>query len=569
MIIARVARVWRTVRWLRAEQIAGRFRKALWYPRPSLLPAPPVRHVAQPWVVPPARIPSMVAPSGFRFLGETHVLEQCGWDSPQLPLLWRYNLHYFDDLCAAHSQHRHAWHEALLDRWIKENPPVRGTGWAPYPTSLRVVNWIKWLCAVNLGTAPHPPWVHSLAVQVRWLARNVEWHLLGNHLFANAKALLIAGWYFEGDEAAEWQVLGQSILLRELPEQLLSDGGQFERSPMYHALATEDVLDLLNVLQAYAVPVTDPLYQALATRIPDMLRWLQLMTRPDGTLVRFNDCADGIAPTTDALLQYATVLGFSSGFATPVTPGLTKLFPSGYLRLDAPRATAWVDVAPIGPNYLPGHAHADTLSYELVVDGHPVLVNRGTSVYGTGGRRQLERGTSAHNTVTLAELNSSEVWAGFRVGRRARVQEISVEESAETTLVKASHTGYSHLAGKPIHQRQWQWNGSSALQVHDEIVAGEAYRSWSVGQPANVARYHLAPGLRVVQRSPIEWQVISLDRPLVTAYVQEGEGTLERWEHAVGFGELSEAWTLAVTISPTSQQARVLWSWSNPSISCS
>ncbi len=569
MIRARVGRVWRTVRWLRAEQIAGRARKALWHPRPSLLPAPPVRNVAQPWVLPPARTPSMVAPGWFRFLGETHLLDQYGWDSTHLPLLWRYNLHYFDDLCAEHSQHRHAWHEALLDRWIKENPPVSGTGWAPYPTSLRVVNWIKWFCAVNLGTAPHPAWVHSLAVQVRWLARNVEWHLLGNHLFANAKALVMAGWFFDGDEAASWQALGQRILLRELPEQLLADGGHFERSPMYHALTTEDVLDLLNALQAYAVPTTDPLYQALATRISKMLRWLQLMTRPDGTLVRFNDCADGIAPTTDALMQYAKELGFSSGFATPDTPGLTKLFPSGYLRVDTQRATAWMDVAPIGPDYLPGHAHADTLCCELVVNGHPVLVNRGTSVYGTGGRRQLERGTSAHNTVTLAGLNSSEVWAGFRVGRRARVQEITVQEDAATPLVQASHTGYSYLPGKPIHRRQWQWSGIHTLQVHDEIIAGEAYRSWSVRRPENVARYHLASGLTVVQRSPTEWQVILAGKPLVTAYVQEGDGTLERWEHAVGFGKLTEAWTLAVTLSPTSQQARVLWSWSSPSISSS
>jgi uncharacterized heparinase superfamily protein len=568
-----IGRLWRTVRWLRAEQVVGRarrlLRQRLWPTRPSHHSPPPVHPAVQPWVATPCRLPSMVDPDHFRFLGETRALSEWGWDHPIIPLLWRYNLHYFDDLCAEHAKERVAWHRALVDRWIRENPPADGTGWAPYPTSLRVVNWIKWWCAVNGGIAPHPAWVHSLAVQVRWLARNVEWHLLGNHLFANAKALLIAGLFFEGDEAARWKALGQSILLRELPEQLLADGGHFERSPMYHALATEDVLDLLNVLQAYAVPATDPLYQALATRIPDMLRWLQLMTRPDGTLVRFNDCADGIAPTTDALVQYAIALGFSSGFATPVPPGLTKLFPSGYLRVDAPRATAWMDVAPIGPDYLPGHAHADTLSCELVVDGHPVLVNRGTSVYGTGGRRQLERGTSAHNTVTLAGLNSSEVWAGFRVGRRARVYEISLQEAPGVTSVKASHTGYVHLPGKPVHHRHCQWNSCDTLLVHDEIVAGGEHDSWSALQPATVARYHLAPGLRVVQLSPAEWQVFMADRPLVTAHVQEGKAALEEWQHAVGFGELAQAWTLAVSLSPTTRQARVLWSWSNQSISSS
>jgi uncharacterized heparinase superfamily protein len=35
-------------------------------------------------------------------------------------------------------------------------------------------------------------------------------------------------------------------LRSELPEQVLADGGNFERSPMYHAIFLEDVLDLIN-----------------------------------------------------------------------------------------------------------------------------------------------------------------------------------------------------------------------------------------------------------------------------------------------------------------------------------
>jgi uncharacterized heparinase superfamily protein len=198
-----------------------------------------------------------------------------------------------------------------------------------------------------------------------------------------------------------------------------------------------------------------------------------------------------------------------------------------------------------------------------------VLVNRGTSVYGIGERRQMERGTAAHNTVTVAGQDSSEIWAGFRVGRRARVQGTSLQEASGVTLVKASHTGYVHLPGKPVHHRQWEWQNSGSLLVHDEIVSGNVYDAWSAQQPASLARYHLAPGLRVVQQSPIEWQVFMADQVLVTAQVQEGRAALEEWQHAVGFGELVHAWTIAVTLSPATRQARVLWSWSNPSISSS
>ena len=81
---------------------------------------------------------------------------------------------------------RAVWHRDLLIRWVRENPPETGTGWQPYPTSLRIVNWVKWAVAGNLLP---DACVHSLVVQARTLFSRQEWHLLGNHLLANAKAL--------------------------------------------------------------------------------------------------------------------------------------------------------------------------------------------------------------------------------------------------------------------------------------------------------------------------------------------------------------------------------------------
>jgi uncharacterized heparinase superfamily protein len=96
-----------------------------------------------------------------------------------------------------------------------------------------------------------PAWLDSLAVQVRWLRRRLEWHLLSNHLFANAKALMFGGAFFDGPEAGDWREGGLRILAREVPEQVLPDGGHFERSPMYHAILLEDMLDLLNLSRAF------------------------------------------------------------------------------------------------------------------------------------------------------------------------------------------------------------------------------------------------------------------------------------------------------------------------------
>lgn len=529
---------WRTIRHLTPTQVIGRLRRPLQRPRPDLRPAPPLRKLSGPWVMPARRSPSLVAPTRWRLLEVEHELADVGWDAAHIELLWRYNQHYFDDLNADAAARRATWHQALVQRWVDANPVGQGTGWAPYPLSLRIVNWIKWFAG---GAAPEPAWLHSLAVQARWLSRKLEWHLLGNHLFANAKALTMAGLFFEGDEAGQWLAQGLSILERELPEQILDDGGQFERSPMYHALALEDLLDLLNMLTAAGGHAA--LQLDLRTRCAGMLRWLRCLTHPDGCLAAFNDTAEGIAPSNAELERLAAALGVEA--AWPARDAVTPLQPSGYLRLSCGPALALLDVAPVGPDYLPGHAHADTLSFELSLGRRRVVVNRGTSVYGSGPRRLLERGTAAHSTLQLGGHDSSEVWSGFRVGRRARPLALHIQGFE----VQAAHDGYRHLAGRPTHRRRWRLE-QQQLRVQD-LLEGAA-------EPA-VARYHLAPGLELRAEAADTWCVHDGLTRVARVVIEAGHGGSEPWLHAQRFGTLVPATTLVVRLDGA--QACTRWIW--------
>ena len=129
----------------------------------------------------------MVSSTRLRFLNTEHeILKSADWNSFEISKLWLYNLHYFDDLNAEGGASRAEWHRDLIARWIAENPPGFGNGWEPYPLSLRIINWIKWALS---GHALDKAARNSLAVQTRFLAQRLEHHLLGNHLFANAKAL--------------------------------------------------------------------------------------------------------------------------------------------------------------------------------------------------------------------------------------------------------------------------------------------------------------------------------------------------------------------------------------------
>ena len=159
----------------------------------------------------------MLGPEEFIFLRQEGRLAEVGWDGPQREKLWRYNQHYFDDLNALGAADRAQWHLALLEDWVRNNPPGVGSGWEPYPTSLRIVNWVKWHLA---GNALPEACVQSLAVQARWLRRRLEFHLLGNHLFANAKALCFAGLFFQGREADAWLRKGCLLYTSPSPRDL-------------------------------------------------------------------------------------------------------------------------------------------------------------------------------------------------------------------------------------------------------------------------------------------------------------------------------------------------------------
>lgn len=455
-----------TIRHLRPVQIYGRAWFRIHRPRADTRPAPPVASRTSSWHAWTWRTCSLHGGNTFTFLNvEGAVATAVDWDDPSRSKLWRYNLHYFDDLVSTGCDARVGAHRALIARWIRENPPAAGTGWEPYPTSLRIVNWIKWALAREPAALDREA-LDSLAVQVRWLRARLEVHLLGNHLWANAKALAFAGAFFDGPEAARWRRQGLTLLDREIGEQILPDGGHFELSPMYQAIVIEDLLDLLNLSHVFPGAIPAHLAVRLRDTATRMLRWQRVMTHPDGEIAFFNDAAFGIAAPRAALAEYASRVGITDDPA-PLQP-IEPLRESGYVRLEAGGAVLICDAAPIGPDHLPGHAHADTLSFELSLDGHRVLVNGGTSTYQSGEARQHQRGTAAHNTVVVDGEDSSETWGAFRVARRARPFGVAWRQEAGALSLEASHDGYRRLPGRVTHHRRWTLT-ARGLTVDDRL----------------------------------------------------------------------------------------------------
>ena len=327
-----------------------------------------------------------------------------------MPRLWRYHLHYFDELA---SPHFGQW----VTRWLAGHPPRgRGTGWEPYPLSRRIPNWIAWLL---MGHAPPDGMLASLAAQTQSLRAQMEHHLLGNHLLANYRALVFAECFLEmGSPASGGRATAARFFAPhftghftgELDRQLLADGAHEERSPMYHALILNDLLDLIQLDACYGgLTGQHEHWRQCAGR---MLGWLHLLTHPDGGIAFFQDAAFGMAPAPREIAAYAQRLGVRAESA----PGATPAGASGYARLSREQTVLLMDAGSPGPAHQPGHAHAGALSVELSHRGQRFLVNSGTSTYEPGPTRAYERSTAAHNTLRLNGRDQSEMWAAFRAG---------------------------------------------------------------------------------------------------------------------------------------------------------
>jgi hypothetical protein len=223
-------------------------------------------------------------------------------------------------------------------------------------------------------------------------------------------------------------------------KQVYADGGNFEASTSYHRLATELFLSatLLAQLNGYTFS------RAFMERLERMLEVIYEITKPDGTVpiigdqdngrlhrlkiwdspdlewkdfrpllaigsVLFNRLAWGKMASDhweEAIWFYgnAALAVYQKSIAESQTNRRSTEFKdTGLYVMRANDIYVAVDLGPIGQNGLGGHAHNDTLSFELFASGRTWIQDPGTYVYTADYKaRNLFRSTSFHNTIDFS-----------------------------------------------------------------------------------------------------------------------------------------------------------------------
>ena len=423
---------------------------------------------------------SYLGNNSFKFINIEHSFEnKINWNLSTYKKLWLYNLNYFDFL----NQETLAKEEGLklIHEFIDTYPSVID-GKESYPTALRLINWIKFISRHQI----EDPCIFAvIQADAQRLCNNLEYHLLGNHLLENAFALWFSAHLFNN---SRYFKIAKRLLNKELKEQILTDGAHFELSPMYHQLMLYRVLDCIHLVKLNPNKLATDLYPMLIQKASQMLSWLENITYTKGEIPLLNDSANKIAPDSNSLFSYCEKLQISSAHL--------KLSVSGYRTVKISNYELLMDVGQIGASYQPGHAHADTFNFELYINNSPVFVDTGTSTYNIGDIRAKERSTEAHNSVMVSNVNSSEVWSGFRVAKRANV---TIENELEQSI-EASHDGYLNLG--VLHKRAWAWsphkisiiddlsgasiNAKAYFHFHPEVNFKEIYNGFKINNKHSI-----------------------------------------------------------------------------------
>ena len=476
------------------------------------------------------------------FLNHTKKIDLSNdWNNKSLSKLWVYNLHYFEDLLSDTAYKKTDLHLNMINSWMKNNPIGFGNGWEPYTISLRIVNILKaWLGGLELDEKQFK----SIFDQASFLSNDLEKHLLANHYFVNLKALLFAGIVFN---KVSWIELAEQCLSIEITEQILEDGAHCELSPMYHSLILVDMLDMINLTRAYPSKVSDNFSILLNKNLPKMLSFMEAMSHPDGGVSFFNDSVNGIAPAKYKIESYARMLGYQPNPVDIKKFQVIDNVNSGYICAKAGNTKLIFDASSVGYSCNPGHAHADTLSFELSIAQQRVFVNSGITEYELSKRRLLQRKTLSHNTVEINDKDSSQVWDAFRVASRAEIINRSILQTNSGIHLSAMHNGYKGFMSGCNVTRNIEYSNNNLI-IHDSIEG--SYKK-------AVSRLHFHPDILITLKG--KTLTATNSNFIMTCDLNNKLFSLSESEYSPEFGLILKNQVLETEIISAHQSLRFDW----------
>lgn len=454
--------------------------------------------------------------------------------------------------------------DELIDDWARSNPFLWGISWtSPMEIALRAISWMTAARIVAAdgrylsdSDSPARHIVGKLLTGAANMAEYLTLHMSGfssanNHLVVEAAAVFLAGLLFDN---RKWAESSLTVLDRELPRQVSSDGVDLESSLHYHGFVLEAYLLVWSEMAARGMAVGDDWID----RLGKMARFVAASRVRGGVWCVFGDDDEarimdpgfGDADYFEYLLDFHASLSGTDVRKQMSAADSRQTFPEGgYSFLRKGRMFVGIDHAPLGFGSIAAHGHNDILSFQLFLDGKPILVDSGTYLYHVDHvRRDLLRSTRMHNTVTINDMEQSQMLGPFLWGKKAESRLLATEHDGLTASVKGL-SGVTHTRNWKISSEEVVRHGhptlpSAYLARIDTLVIKDSFDRecrWE-------ATFIVAPGMKavVVNNFTVE---IGGKLSLTTS---TGCLTLDSVEIAPAYGILAE--TTAIRIVGNSRE---------------
>lgn len=452
---------------------------------------------------------------------------------------------------------------AEIEDWIERNPWGHGVNWiCAMDVALRAISWIWGFYFFADSEACRSPvfrgrLLRSLYLHGEWVASHLEkGPINGNHYLSDGAGLVFLGTFFKRTEGGRaWLESGRAIVCDEMPLQVSEDGVDFEGSTAYHRLVMELFLTAYQLLRLHGETIPAPQW----TRLERMAEFVEAYIKPDGLAPLLGDADDGRAqilgrqPIGDHryLLSTCAVLFGRGDFKRRAGAFQEESFwmlgPAGaaeFDRLQMPAASAasrafdaggyyvlrhagthlFIDCANVGMRGIGGHGHNDILSFELVLDGMPIVTDCGAYLY-TASRewRNRFRSTAFHSTIQIDDeevnrfIGPDALW---QLRDDAAPLDVAFESGSGRDWFRGSHTGYERLASPVRVTRHMAMSRQEPLIAIGDTLTGS-------GTHDVVWRFPLDPAVRaVIHGSDVRFE----------------SGGRERW--LLGASPLPAAWSL-------------------------
>jgi uncharacterized heparinase superfamily protein len=311
----------------------------------------------------------------------------------------------------------------------------------------------------------------SIAAQVRHLSRVAGWELAGSGRLRALKGLLGGLAALGGPDKRITRVV--RAIERELPLQVLPDGGHRTRSPSVQLRVLRDLIDARAILREAKLEIPRAVEQAIERMAP-MLRFFR---HGDRRLALFNNSVEEDAVLVDLVLTRSE----TRGPAPPQAPH------SGFQRLQAGQSLVVVDTGKPPPHGFDDDAHAGIFSFEFSQGRERIVVNCGGYRGTNSAWRRVARSSAAHSVLVVGDTNSIEIAADGSLGRAPGSVRCERAEEGGHQWIAATHDGYRQRFGEVYSRELYLASDGNDLRGEDKLT-GRSGAAFAV-------RFHLHPAV--------------------------------------------------------------------------